>query len=108
MRAIEGPIRIPLDSQLFLFNALALLNISPKSFRFRSVLFSIPTAPTNICLDLRNPAGTHKINRHIRFCKRCALPSGRTRIVFTRSLLDTSLYAEFDQDPAWSKLKLPS
>jgi hypothetical protein len=46
--AIEGPIRIPLDSQLFLFNVLALLNISLKSFRFRSVLFSIPTAPTNI------------------------------------------------------------
>jgi hypothetical protein len=42
--AIEGPIRIPLDSQLFLFNALALLNISSKSFRFRSVLFSIFTA----------------------------------------------------------------
>jgi hypothetical protein len=47
--AIEGPIRIPLDSQLFLFNALALLSISSKSFRFRSVLYSIPTAPTKTC-----------------------------------------------------------
>ena len=46
--AIEGPIRIPLDSQLFLINALALPSISSKSFRFPSVLFSIPTAPTNL------------------------------------------------------------
>src|SRR5437667_2885248 len=28
--AIEGPIKIPLDSSLFLFNALALLSISSK------------------------------------------------------------------------------
>jgi hypothetical protein len=33
---------------LFLFNALALLSIPSKSLKFRSVLFSIPTAPTNI------------------------------------------------------------
>ncbi len=46
--AIEGPIRIPLDSSLFLFNALALLDISSKSLKFQSVLFSIPTAPTNL------------------------------------------------------------
>jgi hypothetical protein len=42
--AIEGPTRIPLDSSLFLFNVLTLLSISSKSFRFRSVLFSIFTA----------------------------------------------------------------
>ncbi len=45
--AIEGPIRIPLDSSLFLFNALALLSISSKSLKLQLVLFSIPTAPTN-------------------------------------------------------------
>ena len=43
----EGPIRIPLDSVSFLFNALAFPNISSKSLKFQSVLFSIPTAPTN-------------------------------------------------------------
>jgi hypothetical protein len=42
--AIEGPIRIPLNSQLFLINALVLPSISSKSFRFLSVLFSIFTA----------------------------------------------------------------
>lgn len=44
--AIEGPIRTPLHSLLFLFNDLVLPSISSKSFRFRSALFSIPTAPT--------------------------------------------------------------
>src|SRR5579863_3492120 len=44
--AIEGPIRISLDSQLSLFNALALPCISSKSLKFRSELFSIPTTPT--------------------------------------------------------------
>ena len=42
----EGPIRIPLDSVSFLFNALAFPTISSKSLKFQSVLFSIPTAPT--------------------------------------------------------------
>ncbi len=42
--AFKGPIRIPLDSLLFLFNALALPNISSKSLKFQSVLFSISTA----------------------------------------------------------------
>jgi hypothetical protein len=46
--AIKGPIRIPLHSLLFLFNSLALPSISSKSLKFRSALFSIPTAPTNI------------------------------------------------------------
>ena len=46
--AIEGPIRIPLDSLSFLFNALALLDVSSKSLKFQAVLFSIPTAPTNL------------------------------------------------------------
>jgi hypothetical protein len=45
--AIEGPIRISLDSPLFLFNDMALPTVSSKSLRFQSVLFSIPTAPTN-------------------------------------------------------------
>src|ERR1700745_3444568 len=45
--AIEGPIRIPLDSSFFLFNVLALLSISSKSLKLQPVLFSIPTAPTN-------------------------------------------------------------
>jgi hypothetical protein len=44
----EGPIRIPLDSQLFLFNAIAFPSIPSKSLKFRTVVFSIPTAPTNI------------------------------------------------------------
>jgi hypothetical protein len=35
-----------LDSQLFLFNALVLPCISSKSLKFRTELFSIPTAPT--------------------------------------------------------------
>ncbi len=45
--AFEGPIRISLHSLLCLFNALALPSISSKSLKFQSVLFSIPTAPTN-------------------------------------------------------------
>jgi hypothetical protein len=45
--AIEGPIKIPLDSRMFLINALELPIISMKSFRFRSALFSIPAAPAN-------------------------------------------------------------
>ncbi len=45
--AIKGPIRIPLHSQLFLFNALAFPCIPSKSLKFRLVVFSIPTAPTN-------------------------------------------------------------
>ena len=48
--AIEGPIRIPLHSLLFLFNALALPCISSKSLKFRPVVFSIPTAPATISL----------------------------------------------------------
>ena len=44
--AFKGPIRVPLHSLLFLFNNLALPSISSKSFRFQSVLFSIPTART--------------------------------------------------------------
>jgi hypothetical protein len=55
--AIEGPIRIPVDSQLFLFNALALPNISRKSLRFRSVLFSIFTALLQLSKDVgANPS----------------------------------------------------
>jgi hypothetical protein len=47
--AIEGPIRIPLDSSLFLFNALAFPRIPSKSFKLRPVLFSIFT--TRECAD---------------------------------------------------------
>ena len=43
--AIEGPIKIPLHSQLFLFNALAFPSIPFKSLKVRLVVFSIPTAP---------------------------------------------------------------
>jgi hypothetical protein len=46
-RGLKGPIRIPLHSQLFLFNALAFPSIPSKSLKFRTVVFSIPTAPTN-------------------------------------------------------------
>lgn len=49
--AIEGPIRIPLCSSLCLFNGLMLLRISSKSLKFHSVLFSIPTAPTNTSFE---------------------------------------------------------
>src|SRR5579859_1486057 len=45
-RENEGPIRIPLHSLSFLFNALGFPNIHSKSLKFRSVVFSIPTAPT--------------------------------------------------------------
>jgi hypothetical protein len=38
---------IPWLSQLFLFNALAFPSIPAKSLKFRPVVFSIPTAPTN-------------------------------------------------------------
>jgi hypothetical protein len=44
----EGPIRIPLRFPLLLFNSLALPTISSKSFEFRRVLFSIPTASTKL------------------------------------------------------------
>jgi hypothetical protein len=45
-RGLKGPIRIPLHSQLFLFNALAFPSIPSESLKFRTVVFSIPTAPT--------------------------------------------------------------
>src|SRR5260370_17400962 len=45
--AIEGPIRIPLHSLSFLFSALVLPIIPSTSLKFRPVVFSIPTAPTN-------------------------------------------------------------
>jgi hypothetical protein len=41
--AFKGPIRIPLHSQLFLINALALPSIPSTSLKFRPVLFSTPT-----------------------------------------------------------------
>jgi hypothetical protein len=44
--SFEGAIRIPLNASLFLFNDLAFLRIPRKSFRFPTLLFSIPTAPT--------------------------------------------------------------
>jgi hypothetical protein len=44
----EGPIRIPLHSQLFLFNALAFPCIPSKALKFRLVVFSIPLSlPTS-------------------------------------------------------------
>lgn len=42
--AIEWPIRISLNSRLFLFNVLALPRIPPNSLKFRPVVFSIYTA----------------------------------------------------------------
>src|SRR5947207_3156937 len=39
--AIEGPIRIPVHSPLFLISTLAFPSISSKSLKFHSVLFSI-------------------------------------------------------------------
>jgi hypothetical protein len=50
--AIKGPIRIPLHSQLFLFNALAFPSIPSKSLKFRLVVFSIFTA--HECADIAN------------------------------------------------------
>jgi len=52
--AIEGPIRLPLHSLLFLFNGLAFPSISRKALKFHSALFSIPTAPTNILFIINN------------------------------------------------------
>src|SRR5713226_10761807 len=46
--SFEGAIRIPLHASLFLFIDLAFLAIPCKSFGFLTLLFSIPTAPTNI------------------------------------------------------------
>jgi len=45
--AFKGPIRIPLHSLLFLFNALAFPGIPSNSLKFRPEVFSIPTAPAN-------------------------------------------------------------
>jgi hypothetical protein len=42
--AVEGPIRIPFASLLFLLNTLALPIISSKSLKYQAVLFSIFTA----------------------------------------------------------------
>ncbi len=44
--SFEGAIRIPLHASLFPFNDLAFRRISRKSFRFLTLLLSIPTAPT--------------------------------------------------------------
>jgi hypothetical protein len=52
--AIEGPIRIPLYSSSFHLTVLLFPRISTKSLRFRSALFSIPTAPTNISFTDNN------------------------------------------------------
>src|SRR5437879_10262514 len=64
--AIKGPIRIPLHSQLFPFNALAFPCIPSKSLKFRLVVFSIPTAPTNhpsdwsgLCKNARRQTGAN-------------------------------------------------
>jgi hypothetical protein len=43
--------RIPLRASSFLFNNLAFLRIPRKSLKFLTLLFSIPTAPTNHLLD---------------------------------------------------------
>ena len=42
----EGPLRIPASSLLLLLNVLLFRNMSPNYLKFRSALFSIPTAPT--------------------------------------------------------------
>ncbi len=42
-----------MHSQLFLFNALAFPCIPSKSLKFRLVVFSIPTAPTNLLHSAR-------------------------------------------------------
>src|SRR5579883_2407596 len=49
----EGPIRIPLGSSPFLFNDFVFPSVPSKCLKLRSVLFSIPTAPTNIRLSLQ-------------------------------------------------------
>jgi hypothetical protein len=46
-RSLRGPIRIPSHSLLFLFNALALLDISSKSLKLQLILSSIPTPLPN-------------------------------------------------------------
>src|SRR5712692_4842735 len=46
--SFEGAIRIPLHASLLLFIDLAFLAIPRKSFGFLTLLFSIPTAPTNL------------------------------------------------------------
>lgn len=48
--AIEGPIRIPARSLLFLFNVFEFPIVSAKSLIFHPVLFSIPTAPTSLLI----------------------------------------------------------
>src|SRR5258708_7728605 len=51
--SFEGAIRIPLHASLLLFNDLVFLSIPCKSLKFLTLLFSIPTAPTNhpICSE---------------------------------------------------------
>ena len=51
--AIEGPIRIPLDSLLFLFNGLALPSIPSKSLKFQSPLLSTSTRLRQTALTAR-------------------------------------------------------
>jgi hypothetical protein len=46
--SFKGAIRNPMRSLMLVFNALALSHVSCKSLKFQSLLFSIPTAPTNI------------------------------------------------------------
>jgi hypothetical protein len=54
--AIEGPIKIPVDSSLFLFNVLALLSISSKSLKLQLVLFSKAHGPySRFQLGIRLP-----------------------------------------------------
>ena len=56
--ATEGPIRIPLDSLSFLFNALEFPSIPSKSLKFRPVVFSILTAPTSFLIHSTGLAKT--------------------------------------------------
>jgi hypothetical protein len=51
--SIKGAIRIPLRSSPFLFNDVALRRVPCKSIESLLLLFSTPTAPTNVSYNLR-------------------------------------------------------
>ena len=76
---IEGPIRIPSNSLLFFFNALAFPAISSKSLKFQSELFSTPTRFRHICLASKGLRG-----RRVGASGEYAVSGGRLRTKWDR------------------------
>lgn len=79
--AIEGPIRIPLRSLSFLFNALGLPIIPSNSLKFRPVVFSTPTRFRHSLLLLKHLGPERGNSRTLRFLHVSDGSISRTRVL---------------------------